>query len=167
MPNLYFEIEHPDKSNALLSPPYAKTSALDGLVCVFAYHTIPAKKKFNELVDNVPANNCVDSDQQKAHFQHHPSELYIGCAAFDEDVAMGVRDMDNEFKAQANNEVRDFRRMTAELTSAALFKLLGVKTKFPEIRLGAAFHPTLLDIAPSVWNHHYLRVCHPYNLRED
>ena len=37
-PNLYFEIEHPDKSEALLSPACMITPCVDGLVCQFDFN---------------------------------------------------------------------------------------------------------------------------------
>ncbi|RYP40307.1 hypothetical protein DL768_010657 [Monosporascus sp. mg162] len=108
-PNLYLNIQHPDKSFALLSPPHALTAQFKGLESTFHFMTSQGEDRRNEA---------------------------------------GARDLEEHKRVE----------FAAHLVDLALYKLLGV----PKRLYGLQFRkltdtPSLLQLAPAIWNSHYLR----------
>ncbi|KAH9907912.1 hypothetical protein F4778DRAFT_453623 [Xylariomycetidae sp. FL2044] len=105
---LSFNIQHPDKSSALLSPSHLPIALFDGVECKFSFKS-----------DTTGADH-VNDDVFQAH-QH--------------------------------------RQHAVLLTYKALYTLTGVKKHFSRIRIEQVeSHPSLLALAPSVWNANHLRV---------
>ncbi|RYP11967.1 hypothetical protein DL767_011536 [Monosporascus sp. MG133] len=108
-PNLYLNIQHPDKSFALLSPPHALTAQFKGLESTFHFMTSQDEDRRNEA---------------------------------------GARDLEEHKRGE----------FAAHLVDLALYKLLGVPKRLYGLQFRKlADTPSLLQLAPAIWNSHYLK----------
>ncbi|KAI0137258.1 hypothetical protein BJ170DRAFT_50817 [Xylariales sp. AK1849] len=158
-PNLYFEVEHPDKSSALLSPPHVKTSAIDGLVCSFNFQSMAQPDDNDNNASSQQDFNEDRSSQGRPSFQQVQQVAYQSRSNLPDDL-MPIEDSGTiENLADTSNVdiARQHRQRTADLAVAALCKIIGLKTKFSGIRLDPPISPTLLELAPRVWNAHYMQ----------
>lgn len=145
-PNLYFEVEHVDKSSALLSPLHVRTATMEGIVCLF---------NFQSTSQNMVNHNFIDSRSRKVdHTQKGEHGLFSAINM------VPIEDLDEvrHHQEQPARDMRQHRQRTADLTIAALHKIIGLKTRFLGIRLGSRLPVTLLELAPTVWNAHYMLV---------
>jgi hypothetical protein len=169
IPNLYFEVEHADKSCALLSPPEMRTSTMDGIVCLFIFDSI------SSVIGNDDSVECqrnedeyggseeehfygnMNTPEPAYHARYQPADTTM--------VVDSLNGIQQHPETMALGFVRQYRQ-TAELAIAALHKIIGVKRRSPGIRLGSRLSTTLLQLAPAVWNAHYMQVSdlHLYSL---
>ncbi|ORY56068.1 uncharacterized protein BCR38DRAFT_490734 [Pseudomassariella vexata] len=147
-PNLYFEVEHPDKSAALLSPTHVRTSNIEGVSYVFSYYS---------------SGHSSQSEQRRSsrlsgterHFSPSTHELIRNQSYGDNFIpAWGIdeRGMD----VAAAEDFRQRRQRTIDLAAAALHKVIGIRTVVPGTQ--QVINPmtaSLLRLAPSVWNAYY------------
>ncbi|KAI1867127.1 uncharacterized protein JN550_007179 [Neoarthrinium moseri] len=160
-PNLWFEVEHPDKSSALLSPPDAETCSMDGIVCYFEYKSSAQQDNAHyEGHDNDTAGQVttlervhVGPQDRLQDARRSPGPLYVE----DQSCAEHMGEMQIMRAATALDQARQHRRGTADLAIAALHSIIGVRRKLPNIRIDTSASPTLLEMAPSVWNAHYMK----------
>lgn len=134
--NIYLEVDHPDKAASLLSPPGAVTTSIEGVVCHLDYRPVVYGHQHRQ-----PQSI---SDQTGSH--DGALVQFEGCP---EDAAIG----------HEIDEVGHRRRTgTARLTVAALYRMIGIRPKFFGVQGITPASPTLLDVAPAMWNAHYMQV---------
>ncbi|KAI1471366.1 uncharacterized protein F4812DRAFT_467472 [Daldinia caldariorum] len=158
-PNLYFIIEHLHKSSVLLSPPHSPTARLNGIECLFRYQT---NSSDIDKTDAGESRNCdVDTEDCafKAALQYQVSDLT------DDTSNSAVHDyyweepMLDSFADHSRQQWED----AGYLAQRALCVTIGIRKRMRGLRL---FHldtrPSLLELAPAIWNAHYLKVvaCH-------
>ncbi|KAI0449634.1 hypothetical protein F5B21DRAFT_519961 [Xylaria acuta] len=130
IPNIYFSIEQPDMSSALLSPPHAHTAQIKGLECILRFESsshLAASPKQEEQVSSQPHMTS-------------PIGVSVGYHTFNTSDAV------------------DLWENAARLVEAALCITFGTRKRMQGLNifeLGKA--PSLLDLAPATWNSHYLR----------
>lgn len=158
-PNLFFEIEHPDKSSALLFSPISKTSTINGLVCFFDFHSLRAPNDEEEPnQDGATIYVHQELDQNEGQIKRsRMSPILTEDLPMVEDLGLAEL-MNND---PAADETSKLRRITGDLAEAALHKVIGLNRRFRGIRLGRPLSPTLLDLAPTVFNAYYLEVSAP------
>ncbi|KAI1111201.1 hypothetical protein F5Y14DRAFT_317711 [Nemania sp. NC0429] len=136
MPNLYFSIEQPDMSSALLSPPHSKTAHFKGLECLLRFK--PSGRPQATL----------EGEEQADH---------------DIPLASSARNISSSVEAPASHYRMDSRNLeeiweqAAHLIETALCITFGTRKIMRGLsifELGKA--PSLLDLAPAIWNSRYL-----------
>ncbi|KAI1083750.1 hypothetical protein F5B20DRAFT_594407 [Whalleya microplaca] len=153
-PNLYFVVHHPNKSSALLSPPGTPTAQFTGLECLFRFRfgtheaSHDNSPDFNaedmETTDNLSTNTVREPVLNP--FSHpspalHSSDPWAGPA---EDIG--------------GNDMQELWQDAAYLAQAAMPIVIGAKKRVPGLQLfELGTSPSLLDLAPAVWNAHYLK----------
>ncbi|KAK6081389.1 ribosomal protein L16p/L10e [Seiridium cupressi] len=158
-PNLLFEIEHPDKSSALLSPPHIQTSTINGLACSLEYGSTSSTRS-----DSGQTQLQRRSDQSHRRATSAAEQLKEVQDDFgtEDSLVSSDLDADHAFEEEPEqNRTSQQRRAKADLAVAALHKIIGVKKKFPGIPFGPSISPTVLGLAPSVCNAHYMKVNDP------
>ncbi|KAK6067059.1 ribosomal protein L16p/L10e [Seiridium cupressi] len=158
-PNLLFEIEHPDKSSALLSPPHIQTSTINGLACSLEYCSTSSTRS-----DSGQTQLQRRSDQSHRRATSAAEQLKEVQDDFgtEDSLVSSDLDADHAFEEEPEqNRTSQQRRAKADLAVAALHKIIGVKKKFPGIPFGPSISPTVLGLAPSVCNAHYMKVNDP------
>ncbi|KAI3319197.1 hypothetical protein HD806DRAFT_548761 [Xylariaceae sp. AK1471] len=136
IPNLYFNIEQPDMSSALLSPPHAHTAQFKGLECILRFKTLSrleASTRGNELID-----------------LEHPSfpDLMLSLAGVPTD----------NYTFDASDLGAEPWENAAYMVEAALYFIFGMRQRFRNLTiLKLEEAPSLLELAPAVWNSHYLK----------
>ncbi|KAI0552837.1 hypothetical protein F4679DRAFT_52454 [Xylaria curta] len=128
IPNLYFSVEQPDMSSALLSPPHAHTAQLKGLECILRFSSshLTASAKEHEQV---------------------PSQIRMS--------PMGASP--NGHTLRAFDEV-DLWENAARLVEAALCITFGTRKRIQGMKVVDLENaPSLLELAPAIWNSHYLK----------
>ncbi|KAI0973090.1 hypothetical protein F4678DRAFT_38569 [Xylaria arbuscula] len=135
IPNLYFGIEQPDMSSALLSPPHVQTAQLKGLECILRFQSSGHMKASSEREEQT---------SWEAPFSSDPMMYSV------EPPASHCR-----FDAIASTELWD---NATHLIQAAICVTLGTCKR---IRGLSIFEPetglSLLDLAPAIWNSRYQR----------
>ncbi|KAI0436360.1 hypothetical protein F4803DRAFT_572566 [Xylaria telfairii] len=130
IPNLYFSIEQADMSSALLSPPHAHTAQIKGLECILRFES---------------SNRITVGPKQ-------------------EEQVLSQLSISSPMEASAENYTfytsaeLDIWGNAAHLVEAALCITFGTRKRMHGLKiieLGKA--PSLLDLAPAIWNSHYLR----------
>ncbi|RYO84617.1 hypothetical protein DL764_009301 [Monosporascus ibericus] len=156
-PNLYLSIQHPDKSFALLSPPHALTAQFKGLESTFHFMTSQdeGRRSDPQTEEKNVQGNITKTRDLRVFSQATP------VSATDNDVQdrSDVITFWHTDEAGARNlEEHKRGEFVAHLVDLALYKLLGV----PKRHYGLQFRkladaPSLLQLAPAIWNSHYLR----------
>ncbi|RYP60744.1 hypothetical protein DL771_010396 [Monosporascus sp. 5C6A] len=156
-PNLYLNIQHPDKSFALLSPPHAQTAQFKGLEATFDFVTSQdedrrSKSRAEEM--NVKGN-IAKSSASRVFPQATP------VPATDNDVQNGgnvITFEDTDQRGARGLEEHKRGEFAAHLVDSALYKLLGVPKRVYGLQFRKlADTPSLLRLAPAIWNSHYLK----------
>ncbi|ETS79086.1 hypothetical protein PFICI_08939 [Pestalotiopsis fici W106-1] len=163
-PNLFFEIEQPDKSFALLSPPSVQTSTVHGLTCSLDYDWTFAQSQEVIVFDNSTNQDpeeYLDPDKNWLYQQDDSwSDLHT------EDRSAGNDPSEpfaiNEDITKDENSSAEYRHTVVQLALASLHKLIGVKRRFSGIRVGDPISPTLLELAPCVCNASYIQTVAKY-----
>ncbi|KAI0854012.1 hypothetical protein F5Y00DRAFT_269328 [Daldinia vernicosa] len=154
-PNLYFIIEHLQKSSVLLSPPHSPTARLYGIECLFQYQTS------NSDVSNIDTNesNICDLDIDDYHLepasQPQAPDLTndtYGSAVYNyyywEDPILDI------FARHSRQRWNDAGR----LAQMALYVTIGIRKRMRGLRVFQLDdRPSLLELAPAIWNAHYLK----------
>ncbi|KAH6656863.1 hypothetical protein BKA67DRAFT_688244 [Truncatella angustata] len=160
-PDLLFEVEHPDKASALLSPPGIPTSTANGLVCSLEYHS-----------RSTPDDDCLlshDAEHEPGFREEHPSfegqEEELAPLEQPVEYSPAIYGLDGHVllhNGTANSDALQLRRSTGDLALATLYKIFGLKRTFRGIRVGPPISPTLLELAPTVFNAHYMQTTATY-----
>jgi len=153
--NIYLEIDHPDKAESLISPPGAVTTSIEGVVCHLDYRPIVQGRRHRQ---NRPAS------QQSVERGIHHSAVSQSQSTFDQTsghdnaiVQVEGSTEDPAFEHEID-EMSRRRACTAQLAVAALYRMIGIRPKFFGVQGITPAPPTLLDVAPSMWNTHYMQV---------
>ncbi|KAI1428726.1 hypothetical protein F5Y12DRAFT_628803 [Xylaria sp. FL1777] len=132
IPNLYFGIEQPDMSSALLSPPHTHTAQLKGLECMFRFGSSSFSKPISKMEKQASSESPLFSSHmisstgsQHVFDANDPTELW-------ENVAYLVQ-------------------AAFCITFGTRKGMRGLSVFEPENR------PSLLDLAPAIWNARYRR----------
>lgn len=156
--NIYLEIDHPDKAASLISPPGAVTTSIEGVVCHLDYRTIVQGRRHRQ---NHPR------PQQRAGRGIHHSAVSQPPSTPDQTsdnnnaiVQVEGRSEDSAFEREID-EMSRRRACTAQLAAAALYRMIGLRPRFFGVQGITPAPPTLLDVAPSMWNTHYMQVSRP------
>ncbi|KAI1447382.1 hypothetical protein F5Y02DRAFT_415935 [Annulohypoxylon stygium] len=134
-PNLYFIVEHPQKSSLLLSPPHSPTAHFNGIECLFRYQSDSS---------NIPSNG--ENDTFDTDKDGRSPQAYLQF----EDLSPNSTSYDDEM---FNNRWDD----AAYLAQMALHVTVGIKKRLRGLRLFQLDNrPALLELAPAIWNARYL-----------
>ncbi|KAK6955076.1 hypothetical protein Daesc_002706 [Daldinia eschscholtzii] len=153
-PNLYFIIEHLHKSSVLLSPPHSPTARLNGIECLFRYQTKNSDLAGTDTRESsqygVGMENCIPEPA----LQHQMSDLS------DDTPDSAVHDCYwEEPILDAFSGYSGHWDDAGYLAQMALYVTIGIRKRMRGLRL---FHldtrPSLLELAPAIWNAHYLKV---------
>ncbi|KAI0181496.1 hypothetical protein GGR52DRAFT_40733 [Hypoxylon sp. FL1284] len=142
-PNIFFIVEHPHKASALLSPSHIPTACFIGIQCLFQCY--PDNSQVPHAESKVPTtdrtNAASDSSQDAVETQ----------ALASADDAYGRAGIDAHI-IQAQSE----REGIAHLAQAAFYEIVGIRNFHHDLRLSPLeFGPSLLELAPAIWNAHY------------
>ncbi|KAI8634209.1 hypothetical protein F5Y19DRAFT_203921 [Xylariaceae sp. FL1651] len=135
IPNLYFKIDHPDMSYALLSPPHTCTAHFKGLECLLRFQP-----------SSHPEPNCRRETQvaSKSLLPTSPSEPPIETSI--DPHKSSIPDLAEQWKE------------VAYLVEAVFYFTIGVRKRFRDLKIVELETSTsLLEIAPAIWNSHYLK----------
>lgn len=150
-PNLYFEMEHPDKSEALLSPAYMITPCVDGLVCQFDFNAHHHRGERGRRRSRSGHTTGPGARRARATRSNSPTRQVQA----DEDELV---DPSNQAQHDLGEVGQQRRKRTALLAIAALYKIIGIGARFPGVRGMTSDSAALLDLAPAVCNAHYMKV---------
>ncbi|KAI1376064.1 hypothetical protein F4677DRAFT_445778 [Hypoxylon crocopeplum] len=141
-PNLYFIVEHVRKSSALLSPPHLPTARFDGIECSFRYQPVSSETSDDDMDGCCPE---MDTHIQALSDDSHPGVLssnYRGGPKMDIPTTQIRRQWDE----------------VAYLSQMALVVITGNWQPVSGLELFKLdMGPSLLDLAPAIWNAHYLQ----------
>ncbi|KAK7921160.1 hypothetical protein PG985_009182 [Apiospora marii] len=156
-PSICLEVDHPDKASSLLSPPGAVTTSIEGLVCHLDYRAI-ANGGRERPVDSVTQKNA--GKVRHSHGTRSQTRSMSDRSRSNEDAGMEAEDSDGlpDTQDDIDDTIRRRRTCTAQLTVAALYRMIGVKPRFFGVQGITPIPPTLLDIAPAMWNAHYMQL---------
>ncbi|KAI1656566.1 hypothetical protein F4813DRAFT_397435 [Daldinia decipiens] len=154
-PNLYFIIEHLDKSSVLLSPPHSPTARLYGIECLFQYqtsHSDASNTDTNESnicdfdMDDYPPEPALQPQAPGLSNDAHRSTVYNYYYWEDPELYL--------FAKHSRRRWNDAGR----LAQMALYVTIGIKKRMRGLRLFQLdSRPSLLELAPAIWNAHYLK----------
>ncbi|KAI1102297.1 hypothetical protein F4804DRAFT_334396 [Jackrogersella minutella] len=152
-PNLYFIVEHPHKSSLLLSPPHSPTACFTGIECLFCYQsynheassfdTERPDMRGTNMDEYYPMTTLQLEDLSSAHdvYDEAISSDYCGDPIVDTPIDQVQQQWDN----------------ATYLAQMALHVTIGVKKRMSGLRLlQLDTRPSLLELAPAIWNAHYL-----------
>ncbi|OTA57228.1 hypothetical protein K449DRAFT_139876 [Hypoxylon sp. EC38] len=153
-PNLYFTVEHPQKASVLLSPTHNPTARFNGIECLFCYNseTPETSQVKTEQADTRGTN-------MNAYHLERISELEaLGSNnAYEEETSAEYWDdpMLDMSMSQAQQRWND----AGYLAQVAIHVIIGTRERIRGLRV---YHldtrPSLLQLAPAIWNAHYLKV---------
>ncbi|KAI0385364.1 hypothetical protein F5Y04DRAFT_276698 [Hypomontagnella monticulosa] len=154
-PNLYFIVEHPDKSSVLLSPPHSPTGRFNGIECLFRYYTDSSEGSQPDTERSDMSDVDVGRDFTEADLplqdpdrinETYESALPSHCL---EDPAI--------YGPQNQDRVR--WDDAARLAQMALCVIIGIRKCMQGVRVSHLnTKPSLLELAPAIWNAHYLKM---------
>lgn len=161
-PNLYFRIEHPDKSPALLSPPHMETSSMRAVLCLFDFQAASQDVSVNaQVLQKVQSwqRSERDGESRDCTLLFTPRIDMFDANNMVENGGLGEDHSTTPTTATADSRQR--RRQIAALSDAAMHRIVGLRKKFQGIQLNSIkMQAPLLEIAPAVWNAHYMQVSH-------
>ncbi|KAI1433187.1 hypothetical protein GGR50DRAFT_516331 [Xylaria sp. CBS 124048] len=132
IPSLYFSIEPPDMSTALLSPPHTHTAHFKGLECVL---------QFNPSSHSPAENEQIDLEFPSPGSQTPP-----------------LTEVSSSYFTTRAPDLAKRWEIAACLVEAALTFMLGTRKRIRGLAiLELNEAPSLLDLAPAIWNSHYLK----------
>lgn len=156
-PNICFEVDHLDKASSLLSPPGTVTTSIDGLVCHLDYRAIVHGGRQHQA-----ESQTQQSAERASHHYGTRSQTRSMSEQSRSNEDAGEEAEDSEGLSVTQNDIDDTirrrRTCTAQLTVAALYRMIGVRPRFFGVQGITPIPPTLLDVAPAMWNAHYMQV---------
>ncbi|KAI1162612.1 hypothetical protein F5B18DRAFT_652405 [Nemania serpens] len=136
MPNLYFSIEQPDMSSALLSPPHTNTAHFKGLECILRFKS-PTRSE------------ATFRGEEQAD---HDVPLWSS----DQIISSAVTPA-SHYPLDTRSEVEAWEQ-AAYLIEAALCITFGTRKLMRGLTIFELEKaPSLLDLAPAIWNSRYLK----------
>ena len=150
-PNLYFEFEHPDKSEALLSPAGMITPCVDGLVCRFDFNSYQHRGGCGRQRSWSGPAGGPGTRRAGANRSNSPTRQ----------VRAGQKEpvsSPNQAQHELDEVGQRRRKCTALLAIAALYRITGIGVRFPGVRGMTSDSTALLDLAPAVCSAHYMKV---------
>ncbi|KAI0833013.1 hypothetical protein F5Y06DRAFT_307442 [Hypoxylon sp. FL0890] len=152
-PNLYFIVEHTQKSSVLLSPTHNPTARFNGIECLFCYNS------------DTPGASQVDTEQADA--QDTNISTYFPGAVSEFEAIDSTNPYEDEISGDywndpipdvPLNQARQRWNDAAYLAQMALQITIGVKERIRGLRIvHLDAQPSLLQLAPAIWNGHYLK----------
>lgn len=137
LPNLYLSIEQPDMSSALLSPPHTKTAHFKGLECILQFQS-PNRPEVGSRGEVQADHDVLMSSDPVTSYAAIPASHHT----------LHTRDMVEVWE------------QAAYLIEAALCVTFGTRKLMRGLTIFELEKaPSLLDLAPAIWNSRYLRVC--------
>ncbi|KAI2471753.1 hypothetical protein F4781DRAFT_439651 [Annulohypoxylon bovei var. microspora] len=149
-PNLYFIVEHPQKSSLLLSPPHSPTARFNGIECLFRYQSDNPEAAYSateryDICDTDMDDYSPETTLQLEDLNH----TYEG--------AMLEDYWDDPIADPPINQAQQRWDDAAYLAQMALHVTIGIKKRMRGLRLFQLdSRPSLLEIAPAIWNARYL-----------
>ncbi|GAP83749.2 hypothetical protein SAMD00023353_0501460 [Rosellinia necatrix] len=135
IPNIYFSIEQPDMSSALLSPPHAPTAQFKGLECIIRFDSLDCLASGSMRPELPGLQSCLSTD---------PMDSSTGTPA-------------DEYTTAGTKQVELWER-AAYLTEGALCLTFGTRKRIRGLTIFEPEKgPSLLDLAPAIFNSHYMR----------
>ncbi|KAI3340311.1 hypothetical protein F4824DRAFT_517685 [Ustulina deusta] len=135
IPHLYFGIEQPDMSSALLSPPYTRTAQLKGLECILQLQSSSHLEASSEKEEQTGSESPLSSGRMI-----YSAGFFTSHQAFD--VTDLVELWDN----------------VAYLVEAAFCITFGTRKRMRGLSIFEPEKaPSLLNLAPAIWNSWYRR----------
>ncbi|KAK8039248.1 hypothetical protein PG993_007659 [Apiospora rasikravindrae] len=151
-PNIYLEVDHPDKAASLISPPESITTSIEGLFCRLDYRPIGHGRRHHEQ------SKSQQSPRRVGNHRAVDQPLFVPNQSNDsDDDRMQIGDM-LDSQDEIDETCRRRRECTEQLTIAALYRMIGIKPRLSGIQGITPISPTLLDIAPAMWNAHYMEL---------
>ncbi|KAI0203102.1 hypothetical protein F4808DRAFT_52090 [Astrocystis sublimbata] len=130
IPNLYFGIEQPDMSSALLSPPHAHTAQVKGIECILRFGS---------------------SNQSNTTAKQEEPESSHSCMFTPWEASA-------KYPALLEDDIANPWENAARLVDAAFRTTFGMRKRTKGINIiELEKTPSLLELAPALWNSHYLR----------
>ncbi|KAI5863478.1 hypothetical protein GGS23DRAFT_596654 [Durotheca rogersii] len=148
-PNLYFIVEHLNKYSSLLSPPHISAAYLNGIECLFQYRPSVAGQS---NMPCAPVHHC--SPEQTRYTQIWDLEANPYQTIWLGDYYKGL-----EASSSTTRHSRHGWEEAVYLARMALYVTIGIRKRIYGLRLlQVGLRPSLLELAPTVWNAHYLKV---------
>ncbi|KAI1781000.1 hypothetical protein F4818DRAFT_451245 [Hypoxylon cercidicola] len=142
-PNLFFIVEHPHKSSALLSPPHIPTARLEGFECLFCCN--PDGPQTLRTDSEQPTTDDTDADSDSPQTTSGIKTL------------ASINDVNGDERSSDPTQISTQWEDIACMAQMALYVLVGTKKCHPGLRLFLLeARPSLLELAPAIWNAHYL-----------
>ncbi|KAI1136699.1 hypothetical protein F5Y05DRAFT_420046 [Hypoxylon sp. FL0543] len=151
-PNLYFIVEHPEKSSILLSPTHTPTARFNGIECLLCY--------------NSETPEAYGADSERAGIRDKTVHAYRPEAVSGLDALNPINTYKDEMSDEYwDNLITDVPINQAQqrwddagyLAQTALQVTIGAKERIRGLRvLHLDSRPSLLQLAPAIWNAHYL-----------
>lgn len=159
-PNLLLEIEHRDKSSALLSPPNVQAHTANGLVCYFDYQSISSSKTVQTLDNHSERRNTspIHRLKQQSKRKRSKGEQLYHEATEDYQMPSSQELYVASTNERGNDATVEVLRGASDLALAAIHNIFGAKRRFHGIRQSASKSPSLLELAPAVFNSQYMHV---------
>ncbi|KAI2632064.1 hypothetical protein GGR54DRAFT_634835 [Hypoxylon sp. NC1633] len=165
-PNLFFIIEHPHKASVLLSPPHTPTARLNGIECLFRYQRDAPKDTLEDIPEDGPEASQADAecpDIYDTEMDDHAIDmaLHVQYLDFIEDSYQDGCSSDYWESPAIDNPMNQVQQRwddLACLAQMALCLITGVRKRLSGLRLSRLDNkPSLLEIAPAIWNAYYLK----------
>ncbi|KAI0131090.1 hypothetical protein F4814DRAFT_457000 [Daldinia grandis] len=154
-PNLYFIIEHLHKSSVLLSPPHSPTARLYGIECLFQYQTSNLDvSKIGTNESNIYGLDMDDYPPGSASQQQAPNLTDDAHGSIVYNYYSWENPTLDNFAGHSRQRWNDAGR----LAQMALYVTIGIRKRMSGLRLFQLDNrPSLLELAPAIWNAHYLK----------
>ncbi|XXG97190.1 DNA replication factor C complex subunit Rfc1 [Hypoxylon texense] len=144
-PNLFYIVEHPHKSSALLSPPRTPTVRFCGIECLFRCNrdgsqTRPTDSERSLSDHTDTGSNCLQSTSRV------------------KTIASTISVNRDTYSSNNCDDSSQVWKQWEDMAHMALHELVGIRKRYRGLRLFLLEpRPSLLEIAPAIWNAHYLQ----------
>ncbi|KAI0885325.1 uncharacterized protein GGS22DRAFT_188616 [Annulohypoxylon maeteangense] len=152
-PNLYFIVEHPQKSSILISPPHCPTAQFNGIECLFRYQSE------ENTVSHATTEQYDICDTDMGDYSHETTLQLEDSSP----IHTPYRDeMSGNYWSGLIVDTHINRTQqrwddAAYFAQMALHVTIGVKKRMHGLRLFQLDdRPSLLELAPAIWNARYL-----------
>ncbi|KAI1210290.1 uncharacterized protein F4807DRAFT_59751 [Annulohypoxylon truncatum] len=151
-PNLYFIIEHSQKSSLLLSPPQSPTARFNGVECLFRYQSNYSEVSCAASKQYDICNTDIDGSSPETTIQLEDlSTTNTSC-----EDEMTDNHWHNLMIDTAITRTQQQWDDAAYLAQMALHVTIGIRKRTRGLRLFQLDNrPSLLELAPAIWNAHY------------
>ncbi|KAK6845074.1 hypothetical protein PG995_015184 [Apiospora arundinis] len=151
--NIYLEVDHPDKAASLLSPPEALTTSIEGVVCHLNYRPIAQSRQYRQN-----QSQSRRSAERDIHRSTVSQSQFVSDQTSNRDDARMQADSWPDDPDEVDKMSHRRRTCTAQLVVAALYRIIGIRPRFTGVQGITPASPALLDVAPSMWNAHYMQL---------